>query len=484
MWRSLIVRGLGIALLFPALALCASGTEPFPTLNGAPGGLLDSPIPFYHDYNMASLFPLGRHKKKAAAVEKTSYSLEECINLALEKNPDHNIARENLRATMGDIVAAWGLYTPTMFTTYGINQSAQTSPFTGAGGQKQYFTRLSNSSVATLGLSFNVFNQARMYFGLRNAYYLRGQVRSDLHDSELALIDQVRAAYFDVLRQEELLKAANEQADQLRGQLKQAEARFRVGEVTKLDVLQARIDLQNQELQITVIDNQLLTARIDLDVVVGGAMGRNFNLEDNFEVREYEFDPDALVAETLERHPALISLELNLRQQKGNLWMGRMAYLPVVKATVGYTHSDNGLVLDPNNLRSSQVAISASWNILDGWTRFQQNRYADVAVHNAGYELEKARLVLSRNVRVSYLELIRLYQNHLTLAESMELARQSLQLEQRRYALGASDMVALRKAQADYSQAEVNYINSVYDFQAALSTLSRNVGRDLSGDFK
>ena len=64
------------------------------------------------------------------------------------------------------------------------------------------------------------------------------------------------------------------------------------------------------------------------------------------------------------------------------------------------------------------------------------------------------------------------------------MAAESLRLERRRYELGSSSMVELRQAQADYLQAEVDYINSIYDCHQALSTLSLNVGRDLSMEYR
>ena len=83
-------------------------------------------------------------------------------------------------------------------------------------------------------------------------------------------------------------------------------------------------------------------------------------------------------------------------------------------------------------------------------------------------------------MRENYLELLRLYQRTMTLEESKKLATQSLELERERYRLGASSLLDLRQAQADYSQAEAAYINSIYDFHEAISSLSRSVGRDLS----
>jgi len=134
-------------------------------------------------------------------------------------------------------------------------------------------------------------------------------------------------------------------------------------------------------------------------------------------------------------------------------------------------------------VQSRGLNFNMSWDILDAFSRFRGNRNTEIALNNLNLDLSARRLDIEREVRAGLLELERLYRRHVTLGESEQLARQSLELEQERYRLGASSLLQLRQAQVDYSQAEVNYINSVYDYHIELSRLSLNVGRDLSGQF-
>ena len=444
-------------------------------------GLLESPVPFYHDYNLASQFPVG--KSVSGFTEhngRKRVTLDECIDLALKNNPDHNFSRAAFRATTGDLFMAWGYFTPLLSAQYGLSQSNSSIPIMDSGGNIiRRSGRINKSTSASLNFSYQILNQGQKYFGLKSAYYLRGARQKELQSSELTVINDVRAAYFNVLRQEKLLVAARDQLEHLQKQLRRAEVRLKVGEVTKLDVLQARIDLQNQELLILEYKNLLATAKLDLDLVVGGGLGVDFTLADEFKVTEPHFEVEELIAEDLENHPDLESLRLLIKQQQANLWMGRMAYLPLIKTTVGYSRSEEGLVMTPNINKTRIVTMSMSWNILDAFVRFQTNRYLQLAVDSLKYAYTKTELTVARDIRGSYLELLRQFERHLTLAESETMAEQSLKLETRRYELGTSSMVELRQAQADYSQARADYINSIYDYHEALSTLNRNVGRDL-----
>jgi len=482
------VKALGIRIIFFPLViiLLAGAVRSVFAVDRVSASQLDSPVPFYHTYNLTSLYPVGKQDSPGSrdTGSQRSLTMEDCIEMALEKNPDHNISRQALRATTGDLFAAWGLYAPNVFAGFGLSQSNLSHLFTSTTGISTRMSTISKASSGSFGISFILFNQAEKYFGLKNAYYLRGSRRSKLQGSELIVVNDVRAAYFNVLRQEKLLEAAREQAEQLSEQLRRAEKRFSLGEVTKLDVLQAQIDLQNQELLILEYENLLVTAKMDLDQVAGGGLGIDFSLADEFEIREYRFDIEELVTEALEKHPELESLLLEIKLQRGNLWIGRLAYLPTLTTTLGYARNEEGLTFTPNTGRNRSVTFTAKWNIFQGFLRFQQNRYAQVTVDSLKYESIKTRLTIARNVRESYLELLRLSERNITLAESKRMAAESLRLERRRYELGSSSMVELRIAQADYLQAEVDFINSIYDYHEALSTLSLNVGRDVSLDYR
>ncbi|HUU28003.1 MAG TPA: TolC family protein [archaeon] len=449
----------------------------------APSALLEAPVPFFHTYNLTSLFPVGKGVIGATGKNQPGSSnvltLDECINRALGQNPDHGKSRQNLRANTADLLSAWGNYMPTMSASYSISQNNQTRAFLDPSGVLRLTGGIAKSTYANLNINFTVFDRAAKYFEMKNAAYLCKERRSNLRDSELALVQQVRSAYFNALRQEKLLVSAQNQAEQRRDQLKLAEARFSVGSVTKLDVLQAQIELKNQELFILQYENDLKNAKIELNRLMGGTLDSDFDLLDEYAVKAVDFDVVQLVTEAVENHPQVKSLAYRIKQENTRLWMGRLAYLPTLGTSAGYQRSEDGIIFIPELNKGRGLRLWMNWNIIDSFDRFRQNRYTEVTVNNLRYDLASARLNIEKGVRQYYLELLRLYQRNQTLAESKELASQSLELERERYRLGSSSILELRKAQLDYSDAEVSYINSIYDFHAALSSLSRNVGRDL-----
>jgi len=448
--------------------------------------LLDPLVPFYHTYNLTSLFPVGMSRAPAVegggAAGTGVMTLDDCIDAALAKNPTFNKSRENLRAVMGDILMAWGNYIPTLNASYGMGQNNSTTSYVDPSGVLRTAGGISKSSYGSLYASFTVFDAASKYFEMKNARYLRHERRDQLGAAELQLVDQVRRAYFTALRQQQLLLAASNRAESLRDQLRLAEAKFSVGSVTKLDVLQAQVDLKDQELVIIETENDLKNAKMELNRLMGAALERDFEMADEFAIQKVELDLGRLVEETLENHPEVTSLRYQVKQLKNNLWMGRLAYLPTIRTSLSYSRREDGLEIIPNLNKSRGLSFNIGWNIWDSFVRFRRNRYFQVQMNNLQYDLAAMQLDIERDVRQYYQDLLRLHQRNLALRENKALRQQSLELEQERYRLGAASILELRQAQVDFAQSEIDYINSVYDFHSTLSSLSQSTGRDLAGE--
>ena len=82
----------------------------------------------------------------------------------------------------------------------------------------------------------------------------------DLADEEFAVFNDVAQAYFTLLRNDALLEVARTNEFQYAEHLRQAESLFSEGEVKKLDVLKARVDLSDARLATISASNDVVTA--------------------------------------------------------------------------------------------------------------------------------------------------------------------------------------------------------------------------------
>jgi outer membrane protein len=127
------------------------------------------------------------------------------------------------------------------------------------------------------------------------------------------------------------------------------------------------------------------------------------------------------------------------------------------------------------------VGIGASLSIplFDNFNREERVEQAQVSRDNARYTLRARELQLTSDVTQAYLNLV-------TAARTVELqevnaqrAREELAYAQERYRVGAATFLDVTTSNATFVQAQVDRINSIYDYHRAFAALEAAVGRPL-----
>jgi outer membrane protein len=135
----------------------------------------------------------------------------------------------------------------------------------------------------------------------------------------------------------------------------------------------------------------------------------------------------------------------------------------------------------PFKFTRNPVGIGASLSIplFDNFNREERVEQAQVSRDNARYTLRARELQLTSDVTQAYLNLV-------TAARTVELqevnaqrAREELAYAQERYRVGAATFLDVTTSNATFVQAQVDRINSIYDYHRAFAALEAAVGRPL-----
>jgi outer membrane protein len=155
-------------------------------------------------------------------------------------------------------------------------------------------------------------------------------------------------------------------------------------------------------------------------------------------------------------------------------------------AALAYSDADGAAALAANNVfpfdfssSPAQVGITVSLPIFTGFNRERQVSQANNAAQDAEYQRRSEELRLRTQVTNAYDNLATAYEVVQAESRNRALAEEQLQLQQRRYALGAVDLLVLMDAQTALSAAEQSYLNAVYDFHYNLIALEAAVGQPL-----
>ena len=114
--------------------------------------------------------------------------------------------------------------------------------------------------TSDVSLDLLIYDFGRIAARERQARAKLVAAQRDLADAEFAVFNDVAKAYFTLLRNDALLEVARTNEFQYAEHLRQAESLLAEGEVKKLDVLKARVDLSDARLAAINASNEVVTA--------------------------------------------------------------------------------------------------------------------------------------------------------------------------------------------------------------------------------
>ena len=399
-------------------------------------------------------------------------TLEECLLIAKEVNPDLDSADQ---ARMGALWNRWQSITaflPTGSTSYSINENKGRAPgshpLSYSGGNPQYSWGVGVRQPLFAG-GGNLARLLLAQLGVADADIGRVQARENLNL-------EVKQVYFGILALEKALEVARTTVVNLRSHLNVAQNFYEVGMSPKNQVLEAEVTLaravqqandRDRDVMVTKARlNILLRRPVDAPVAVADALGHNA-----FPLSLYEC-LDISLADRPELKLGRTAVEASAR----NVDAARSGLYPKMDLT--YTNRTGGSTPRANNEGSTwDVAAVASFNFWE-WGR-------------TGAEIEKSKVDLNRSVNTltsledeTKLEVTNNFQSLISaglnievMAKAVGSAAEDLRMVKERYLEQVATNTEVLDAQTRYSQAQYDYYTALYDYNLAWATLERWLGR-------
>ena len=326
-----------------------------------------------------------------------------------------------------------------------------------------------NASVNVNYTLFDGLGRRYNYKRLKEQYQLSElQARETIENTVIQLF----SVYYNVAQLSDNLNTLEETLDITKDRLVRSEYQFEYGQNTKLEVLNAEVDINNDSINIINTKQQLKNAKRDLKLVLGETYTTDFDVETEVQFT-LQFQKDSLFEKAKSRNVALLQTEKNILISKLDINSGRSAYLPTIGLTGSYGWNKN------NNNAASFVATSTntglsgglnlSWNLFDGGSTI--NRVRNAKINLETQELQKENMLLSiardfDNAWDNYMNRLEIYniqeKNILTAQNNFERTRE-------KFKLGQVNSIEFRQAQLNLLSAELS--KNQAKFEAKLSEL-------------
>ncbi len=449
-------------------------------------------------------------------------TLAEAIRAALRLQPDiyasaadREAARERLRQTNA-------AFLPTVTPQYTYNN------FTFGGGRNANTPGISNTRETRQG---DVSLRYRLYdSGQREAN--RSQSRASLRAAEFGeedtrqlVIADVADNYFNVLRNEGLVRVSEAQVTRAQNTFELVRARVQVGEAAAVDIFQAEADLANAQVQLIQARNNADVAQAQLknsigiigrgrltladvpaptpttpttatptaaaaaaasdattaaavvpprtsreaipptaDIALAGGAGRAESAIDTA--------IDDFILTAFRTRPDIARTGETINVNRANVRLARIqsGVLVTSDAAAGYQFS-------PDTGNNREIGAQISYPLFDAGRSRAQVRESQAGVRAAELRLESQRQLVAVEVEQSYRLLSEARARVPAAATAQDAALRNFEAASTRQREGLGTIVEVITAQTQLVQAQTNYVQAIYDFYTADARLARAVGQ-------
>jgi len=399
------------------------------------------------------------------AVGQDRLTLDQAIELAMEHNYAIRVARTEAQISRNNYHPGNAGMLPELAATASTSHSVSNSKQTYVTGNVIDRTN-AVSDAKNLAMNFNwtLFDGLAMFANLNKLREFRDMGELEARQAVETTLNDVISAYYDILRQKQLRQSLDEAVTISEQRMKISEAKHAMGSESRFDLLNAKVDLNQDRSSLVNQEISLNNARTSLNELLGRAGDLHFEVVDSIAFTRRLTLPE-LRQGLLQNNTELLWARKNLRVAKLEVAAARAPMLPRFGVNGGYpvprSESQSGL-MHSNKTHGYNYGVNASYTLFDGFTIHRNWQNARVMERRN----ELRVLELQNQLEAELTRLFQYYQANMTLIEmeqeNVEVARENVAISMEKYRLGSISALQMRDIQVKYLNAESRLISAQY----------------------
>ena len=264
--------------------------------------------------------------------------------------------------------------------------------------------------------------------------------------------------------------------------LRIVEERYHIGNFSRLDYQQAKVDFNADSAKYMKQQELLHTSRINLNELMANAnVDQPLSIVDSIIRVNANLNFEELWDATLATNASLLKADQNTTIAQLDYKKINSRNYPYLKLNTGYGYTFNKYDIAANSQRGNlgfNGGLTVGFNIFDG-NRRREKRNASIAIKNARLQRQEVEQALRADIS----NLWQAYRNNLKMLnlerQNLVAAKENHEIAMERYMLGDLAGIEMREAQKSLLDAEERILSAEYDTKLCEISLLQISGKVL-----
>ena len=404
-------------------------------------------------------------------------TLEQCIQVGLEKSTSMRNARLNLAIQELRIKTARADYFPRIFSTGAYDFSDRVD----------FGFEPENYNLG-LGAQYTIWDNGQREGGFAQAKESLNATVSRNEGIKQSLILQITEAYYDVLQYQALVEVSEQNLERAQENTQRTKDFVEAGSLIPADVATAEVREGNNRLALLNNQNLLQVAQarlprllgLDPGVLIAVAADEAFQLyQQRGTIERIVIPVEEAIQMALDNRPEFKETQAQLNSQEWALTLAKLQRWPRLNADVDYNVNLDDYLRERENFsdfRSWSAGVSLNFTLFDGGILGNRVKELTMQLEQTRENASDLERSVALDVRQTYLNLKR-SEAAVDISKTLVVnARLSLEVIQGRFDVDKAILLELLDAQTSYAQALTDEVNTFYDYKITQTRLQDAMG--------
>jgi len=431
---------------------------------------------------LAPMLSIWAQTSGQASAGRLDLTLEKAIEIALAENPTIRVADKDVQLKRMADREAWQALLPTLDATLTFSHAIKVAEMKIGGNKVKFGQDGTSTATGVLALNVPVFAPT-VYQNMKLTKEDILLAQEKARGSRLDLINQVTKAYYSALLSSDSYEVMQRSYQVAKENFDVVDNKYKVGGVSEYDKISAEVQMRSTSSAMVSAETGRNLALLQLKVLMGVTANVDIRIDDRLSSYGDKLTlADAVAAENeLNGNSSLRQINQNMALLERSRKLLKTNFMPTVALSLSgqYQSVSNtdwnifGYEYSP----SATLALSISVPIFhaENWTKLKTNKLQLAQLEDTRLNTQRQLSMAVESYRQNMASSIAQVNSN---AEAVNQAKKAVQISSKRYEVGRGTILELNQSETAETQAELTYVQSIYDYLTNRADLDYTLGRE------